>query len=276
MKNSHLIAIIGAGEAATPIIHKTRDMGIRSLAFGRIDSINKSNVDYFIEENEFDIKFMATKCLEHGVTGVIASSEITTEATALLANMLGLPGNSIENGFAARNKYIMRCRVSTLQSIKQPNFELYSRGKDYRYPVVVKSIDSCGKQGICLANNRDELDSSVEYAYNNSLEGKVLIEEYLDGGQEYSIESISCNNKHIIVQYTEKESSGPPHFVEIAHHQPANLTMHLKEKINTAVSDVLDVLGISCGMSHLELKIIDDELYMYGNAHKICEGEYNE
>ena len=259
--NQYILAIVGAGEAALPIINKAKEMNIETLAFGRLDSIAKDQVNYFIEENNFDIEYMSSICKKYNVSGVIASSEITTEATAKLAHKLGLPGNSIENGFAGRNKYLMRCRVSAVDSIKQPHFELYTPNKDYHYPVIVKALDSCGKQGISLANNREELESSVRYAYNKSSDGNVLIEEYLIGGQEYSIECLSYNNKHIIVQYTEKESSGPPHFVEIAHHQPANLSDEMRDRISLAVSDILDVLGLTCGMAHLELKIIDDELY---------------
>jgi biotin carboxylase len=89
----------------------------------------------------------------------------------------------------------------------------------------------------------------------------VLVEEYLAGGKEYSIECLSFAGTHQVIQYTEKESSGPPHFVETAHHQPADLPEYMKRKIDGAVDDVLSVLGLNCGMAHLELKIIDDQLY---------------
>ena len=49
-----------------------------------------------------------------------------------------------------------------------------------------------------LANNKDELNSSIEFARSNSSNGDVLIEEYLKGGKEYSIECISNNKTHII------------------------------------------------------------------------------
>lgn len=255
------IAIIGAGEAALPIIQKAQEMGICVLAFGKSDSFAKNHVDIFIEENLFDIDFMAIKCQENQVNGIIASSEITTEAAAKLANVLGLPGNSIEGGFAGKNKFLMRNRIATLNTIRQPLFELYSPEKEYTFPVIVKSVDACGKRGISLAKNTEELFVAVKLARENSSDGSILIEQYLEGGQEYSIECISGGKEHLIVQYTEKESSGPPHFVETAHHQPAQLSVELRDRINIAVSDILDVLGLYCGMAHLELKVIENELY---------------
>lgn len=255
------IAIIGAGEAALPIINKAREMGVRSLAFGRLDSFAKDLVDIFIEENSFDIDFMKSECLKHNVNGIMASSEMTTAVAATLAHGLNLPGNSVEGGFAGKNKYEMRKRVSTVSSIRQPKFELYQDGKDYSFPIIVKSVDACGKRGVSLVRDKAEFEVALNLAQDNSSDGSALIEEYLCGGQEYSIECLSSGSIHDVVQYTEKESSGPPHFVEIAHHQPAALTDEMKSRIKQAVSDVLDVLGLTCGMAHFEMKIIDNELY---------------
>jgi biotin carboxylase len=126
----------------------------------------------------------------------------------------------------------------------------------------VKAVDACGKRGVSIAYNKEEQLKAVEQAKENSSDGTALVEEYLKGGQEYSIECLSYGKgKHQIVQYTEKESSGPPHFVEIAHHQPANLSDEMKVRVDKAVYDILEVLGLNCGMAHLELKIIDNEIY---------------
>ena len=256
-----LLAILGAGQAALPIIEKAREMGVEVLAFARLDSFAKDMVDVFVEENCFDVDFMAKVCRERNVNGIMATSELTTEVAANLAAKLSLPGNSIVGGFAGKNKYIMRSRVAKLDSIKQPGFQLFDEGAQYTYPVVVKPSDSCGKRGVSIVRNADELIQKVQVAKDNSTNGDVLVEEYLAGGKEYSIECLSFNVIHQIIQYTEKESSGPPHFVETAHHQPAELSEEMKYRIQIAVSDVLEVLGLSCGMAHLELKIIDNELY---------------
>ena len=44
-------------------------------------------------------------------------------------------------------------------------------------------------------------------------------------------------------------------------HQPANLTEKIKNKIINVSKKILEVLGIECGMAHLELKIVDEEIY---------------
>lgn len=260
-KVNDTIAVIGAGLGALPILRKAKEINIETIAFGGADSLAKDVADIFVVADIFDYEFIISECIKHNIKGIIASSEITTEVAAIIADKLNLPGNDISNGFAARSKFIMRERVSTLDTIRQPKYSLYKEGDTYKFPVVVKSLDSCGKKGISIAYCMDDLLSAVEESKKYSTNGLVLIEEYLKGGQEYSIECLAGNGNYDIIQYTEKESSGPPTFTEIAHHQPANLPIDTKKRIDVAVKDILKILGINCGMAHLELKIIDDELY---------------
>lgn len=256
-----ILAIIGAGEAAVPIIEKAHELNVKVLAFARQQSFAQDLVDIFVEENNFDVDFMANKCRAYNVDGVMATSELTTEVAARLAASLGLAGNSVKGGFAGKNKYEMRKRVSLVNSIKQPHFELYQEGKDYSFPLIVKSVDSCGKRGVVLVKQKEDFDKAIATAKENSSDGTALVEEYLKGGKEYSIECLSVGSLHQIIQYTQKDTSGPPHFVELGHHQPANLDEETKKRIQIAVSDVLDVLGLNSGMAHFEMKIINGELY---------------
>ena len=260
--SKRVLAIIGAGEGALPIIKAAKEMGITVVAYGRNDSIAKNQVDVFVEENNFDIQFIANSCRELNVNGVMPSSELSTEVAAKVAHEAGILGNDVEHGFGGKNKFFMRTKVACLTSVKQPKFQLYEDGQDISFPVVVKSVDACGKRGVSIAYNERDLHLAVQYARENSSDGSALVEEYLKGGQEYSIECLSYGKgKHQIIQYTEKESAGPPHFVEIAHHQPANLTDEMKNRIDNAAWDILEVLGLNCGMAHLEIKMIDNEIY---------------
>lgn len=104
-----ILAVIGAGEGALPILKRAKTLDyVTTLAFGQEDSLCKDLADIFVTSNIFDIEFVVSKCKEYGVAGIIGTSESTTEVTAILADKLGLPGNDVTNGFAARNKTVMR------------------------------------------------------------------------------------------------------------------------------------------------------------------------
>ena len=257
----HILAIVGIGEAGMPVINKSKEMGIKTLGLGMGNSLGKDLVDIFEEVNIFDIDGMVNACRKYDVTGVIGPSEISAEPAALLAHKLGLPGNRVEGGFFARNKYLMRQKVSELDTVFQPEYCLYEKGMKIKYPVVVKALDSCGKQVITLVKTKEDFEEAVKEAEKISSNGKALIEEYLEGGKEYSVECISFNGEYSVVQVTEKDSSGPPHFAETGHHQPANISIEMRKKIGIIAEDILRVIGIDCGMAHLEIKIIDGKIY---------------
>lgn len=145
-KVNDTIAVIGAGLGALPILRKAKEINIETIAFGGVDSLAKDVADIFVVADIFDYEFIISECIKHNIKGIIASSEITTEVAAIIADKLNLPGNDISNGFAARSKFIMRERVSTLDTIRQPKYSLYKEGDTYKFPVVVKSLDSCGKK----------------------------------------------------------------------------------------------------------------------------------
>lgn len=256
------LAVIGAGIAAKPILEKARELDIVTYCFSTAEGATAMKyADHFFAINIFDADGIYNELVKIKPDGIIASSEITTEVTALLADRLGLAGNDVKNGFSARNKYVMRKRVEPVKSVLQPAFRLYFENMSPSYPVVVKAPDSYGKKGISLAHSYEELQDAVLYARDITKSGDILVEEYIEGGIEYSVECLCDGDTIYVVQITEKETSGPPHFVELGHHQPAQISSQVKNTICTAAGDILRALGICCGMAHLELKIKDEKPY---------------
>lgn len=256
------IAIIGCGEASIPILKKAKELdNINTIAFGGKDSVGKDFADIFVDLDIYEESKVIEICKKYNVSGILGTSESTTEVTAILADKLGLPGNDVSCGFGARNKTIMRERVSKVSSVKQPWYKTYNYEDKYEYPIIVKAPDSCGKRGISIARNEAELKEAVSYSKKWSSTGEILIEQYLEGGKEYSIECVAGNGLYEVIQFTEKDTSGPPHFVETGHHQPANLSEEQKARIKVAAKDILKAIGINCGLAHLEIKIIDNEIY---------------
>lgn len=256
------LAIIGAGEAAKPYLDSAKVKGVHTVCFGQYaDSLYREDCDTFVDVSIFDVDRITESCKALQIDGIVPSSEISTEVAAQVAHRLHLRGNSVIGGFAARNKYIMRQRVAKLSSVRQPRFSLLEEAQDFPLPAIIKAPDSCGKRGITLVQTRSEWNAAVTYAKQYSSNGQVLVEEYIAGGQEYSVECLSSDNHHQIIQITQKDSSGPPHFIELGHHQPAHLEDTERFLLERATHDILTVLGIHNGLSHLELKFKNGDIF---------------
>ena len=90
----------------------------------------------------------------------------------------------------------------------------------------------------------------------------MIIEQFIEG-RELSVESISWQGRHYILQFTDKETTGAPHYIEKAHHQPAELSASQKESLVRLTRKSLDCLMVKNGASHSEFKIMESgEMYL--------------
>ncbi|SKB36651.1 GNAT family N-acetyltransferase [Macellibacteroides fermentans] len=257
------LAVLGCGIAAVPILKKAREMEVETYCFALEElPCAKGLSNFFLPISYTNIDAICSTCKNLNIDGVIASSENTTEAAAEVAYNLGLPGNRFEGGFCGKDKYLMRQCLKESKSVRQPTFYHYEEGRKISYPVIVKAPDSCSKQGISFVKNEKELKIAIEYALNATSQHQVLIEEYIGNGVEYSVECLSSHNKHYIIQITKKDTAGPPHFLEIGHHQPGALNEMHYQLIHEKVPEILTAVGICNSMAHVEIKITEDnQLY---------------
>ncbi len=255
------LAVIGCGIASIPILKKAKEIYVQTYCFSlSINPAAEGLYDYHYNIDYYDVKSIIETCRGLCVDGVIATGENTTAATAIIAKELGLVGNRYQGLFICRNKYEERKALEDAKYVKQPKYSLYANGMIPSFPVIVKAIDSSGKKGISIARTTAEFYQAVNYAKEASQDDKILVEQYIDGGSEYSIECISAKGKHQIIQITQKDVSGPPHFAELGHHQPGEIEVPY-DKLENAIFEILDKTGVENSLSHVEIKIKDQDIY---------------
>jgi biotin carboxylase len=168
---------------------------------------------------------------------------------------LGLPCNSVECERLTANKYTMREQLRKEQVSIPQYAAIHSLDEmpDIPLPVIIKPADSGGSRGITLVRRPEELPHALERALGWSPSKTALVEQYIDG-REFSIEAISFEGKHYILQVTDKVTTGAPYFVELAHHQPAALTSSQRKSIENLTIDMLNALKVGYGASHTEIR----------------------
>lgn len=265
------LAIIGGGVMASYFGEACHRLGYEGHYFSMIDGkVDDSKVDYFHEINIFDKDGIVAICKEIGVDGVVATTELSVPITAYVANKLGLLGNAVEVAEVITDKYRNRECIKHLTDLLSPKYVEVSSFEDIitsdiPYPMILKPVCLGGKRGITVVNNEDELTSAFEYAtsfFRTGVKPQIIAEQFLVGGMECSVESISFKGHHTIVQITLKDSSGAPHCVELGHHQPAPLSEELWNKVVRGVSSGLTAIGVENGPCHTEVKIIDGKVYL--------------
>ena len=267
--NNKKIAIIGSGEMAVIIVENAKKMGIETHSFS--NDLNDRVVGMSDEHHNisiFDTERIVEECKRIGIDGVLPTTELTIHIAAIVSEALSLPGMPIDISEKITDKDFVREKAKAVKNLYQPQYCVCSIGdhipEDVSYPVVVKPTSLGGKRGVSVANNNDELKMAIEYAVESMPESKnrLIIEEYIDGGKEYSVESISSHGKHMVIQVTEKISSGPPHCVELGHMQPAEISKDVRLKIDRIIPELLGTVGVDNSTSHTEIKIVNEQIYL--------------
>jgi len=265
------LAIIGGGVMASYFGEACHRLGYEGHYFSMKDGkVDDSKVDVFHEINIFEKERITEICREIGIDGVVATTELTVSIAAYVAEQLGLIGIPYEVALVITDKYRNRECIKNLSDLLSPKYvEATSiddiKNSDVPYPMILKPINLGGKRGITVVQNEQSLANAFDYARESFKKGNtpvIIAEQYLEGGMECSVESISFKENHTIVQITQKDSSGAPHCVELGHHQPAPLSEDLWNKVVRGVSSGLSAIGISNGPCHTEIKIINGEVYL--------------
>lgn len=258
------LAILGASYLQVPLIKKANEMGIETHVFAWEEgAIGKDIASFFYPISILDKETIFIKCKEIGVDGITSiGSDIAMPTINYIASLLNLVGNSIEATLISTDKFEMR-KALTAKNIPCPKFSFYNsdnfnNSENFEFPLIVKPTDRSGSRGVTKVNNIEEVNSAILKALENSINKRVIVEEFIVSDREFSVEFISFEGVHFPLAITDKVTTREPYFVEIAHHQPAKLDKETKERIFNLTKDVLNALEINNGASHTEVYLLEN------------------
>lgn len=260
MNTTEKLVIIGANEYQDKLVLKAKEMGYETHVFAWEEgAVAKHHADVFYPISITDVEAIDKVVESLHPAGILSiGSDLAMPTVNTIAIRHGWVGNSAECTYITTNKYAMRERL-TDRGLPCPHYQRVSNFGEIdlnmvSFPVIVKPLDRSGSRGVTLAQNVEELENGVRYAQSISFDTSVLVEEYIEG-REFSVEAISQNGKHHILQVTEKFTTNAPHFIERGHLAPARITDAQEKNIQEIVLKALEALSIENGASHSELKI---------------------
>lgn len=263
------LAIIGGGRMASIFSKSAREMNVETHCFSlKKGIVDQNSFDYVHDINILEKEEVLEICRSLNINGVVATTELTISVAAYVADKMKLNGIPLDIANVITDKNRNRLATQNVSGLIHPKFCVIDSIQEildlnFKYPIILKPISKGGKRGISVINSKDDIENSFNYSKKDSgEEQRFIVEEYIDNGIECSVESLSYNGKNYIIQITEKITSGAPHCVELAHHQPANLSEIVKRKIENVLDEALTQLGIKNGACHTEIKIKGNDIYL--------------
>jgi biotin carboxylase len=258
------LLLVGVGLMGQPYLAAARRLGLtvhaiespsraKALA-GQVEQVTLTRG----ESDECWAEAAAAAAAARPPHGVVAFSEAHVLAAALVAHELSLPGPSLGAAVLSRNKALQRGRFATA-GIRQPEYLIAPGLADAagwaasRFPVVIKPLSSSGSIGVELVPDKSGYADAVE---RRSGESPLLVEAAVDG-PEYSWEALVNDGAVWFSNITTKETTGPPHFVEVGHRTAATLSEATTQAVDHLCTAAVAALGMSSGIVHLEFRLAE-------------------
>ena len=190
--NKSAIICLAAGKLQEQVIIKAKNLGFIVVA---IDKNKKApgfkHADLKICQSTYDanriikeLESLQNKFRWVGVLNRSAGPPVITAAK--ICKHFNIPGVPIESAQILVNKDRLR-KACLEHDIPSPKYRVYDIDKcdavdSDELPVVVKpALSLIGKSGISIVRTKEELSRSIEYAIDNTINEKIVIEEYLEG-----------------------------------------------------------------------------------------------
>ena len=192
ISNKNAIICLAAGRLQEQVIIKAKNLGYMVIAIDKdTNAPGFKHADLKICQSTYDadaiIKELEPLKNKFRWIGLLNRSSGPPVITAAkIGKYLDIPGVSIESAQILVNKD--KLRIACLEyDVPSPKFKIYDIDKcdevDINdFPVVVKpALSLVGKSGISVVRSKNEFKSSIKYATENTVNGKIIIEEFLEG-----------------------------------------------------------------------------------------------
>ena len=263
------IMILGAGQLQLPAIRKAMEMGLNAI----VADMNPNAIGFqekgIIKEiiSTTDTQRILEVARRHNIDGIMTvASDVPMQTIAAVRECMGLNGINKRTALNATNKAEMRMCLDKA-GVPIPRYfvadnldEFIALCSNFDKKFVVKASDNSGNRGVSLVDDpldKDKLISAFKYAKENTRDGRVLLEDYMDG-KEFSVEGISVGGVYHVIQVTDKITTGAPYFVEMGHTQPSAENEEVLNNIQSVAKNGVAALGILDGPSHTEIKLTSD------------------
>ena len=188
---SNALICLAAGDTQSPLIHKAKSLGYIVVV---IDKNNKAEGFKYADEKIYisthdadsiidQLKLLSKKFKWIGVLN--RSSGPPAITAAKICRYFDIPGIPIASAetLVHKDKFRQSCHEKCIPS---PDYVIYDASERHnievhKFPVVVKpALSIRGKSGITIVRCNEELNNSIRYAVETTINKKIIIEDYLE------------------------------------------------------------------------------------------------
>ena len=267
------LLMLGGSMQQIPIIKRAKEMGLYVITCDYCpDNPGHKFADEYYNVSTTDLDAVLELAKRLNIDGIVAyASDPAAPTAAYVSEKLGLPGNPYQSVKLLTEKDLFRkfLKEHGLNCPKAQGFTNYEDALaaigDFRFPVMVKPVDSSGSKGVVKIYGVDELKDAVAEALSYSRGKRFIIEEFIvKKGYQVSGDGFSVDGKLVFTSYGNElySGKGTREYVALGEFWPSLLTEEQKNKVDEELQRLITALGMKTCAYNIEV-ILDENDTVY-------------
>ena len=158
--------------------------------------------------------------------------------------------------------------------------EAWEARSNFSYPLMVKPTDSAGSKGCTRVDSEEELIPAIEYAFEHSISGHIIIEEFLEKkGCSSDSDSYSFEGKLKFVSFSAQrfDANATNPYTPAAYSWPSTFTTEEEKYLTAEIQRLITLLGMKTAVWNIEVRVAKNnkpyimECTPRGGGNRLCE-----
>lgn len=266
MKQKRLM-LLGGIRYLLPVIKAAHEQGYYVITADYLpDNIAHKYSDEYVNVSIIDKEAVLKVAQEKEIDGIMSFGvDPGVIAASYVQNEMGLPSfGPYESVVILQNKDKFRQFLADngFNVPKSKGFssieEAMANREWFEYPVIVKPTDSAGSKGVTRVDCFDELRSALEFAFNHSIKGKVIVEEFIEKlGCSSDTDSFSVDGELKFVSFSaqrfDEHAINP--YTPAAYSWPSTFTPEEEAYLTSEIQRLLTLLQMKTSIYNIETRV---------------------
>ena len=283
------LMLLGGIRYLLPVIKAAHEQGYYVITADYLpDNIAHKYSDEYVNVSIIDKEAVLKVAQEKQIDGIMSFGvDPGVVSAAYVQEKMGLPSfGPYESVCILQNKDRFRTYLAE-HGFNVPKAKGYSslngalEDQDaFDYPVIVKPTDSAGSKGVTRVDNKGQLKTAIEYAFDKSLSGRIIIEDFIEKqGCSSDTDSFSLDGELKFVsfnaQHFDVEAANP--YTPAAYTWPSTYTKEQETYLRSEIQRLISLLGMKTCVYNIETRIGTNrkpyimELTPRGGGNRLCE-----
>lgn len=283
------LMLLGGIRYLLPVIKAAHEQGYYVITADYIpDNIAHKYSDEYVNVSIIDKEAVLKVAREKQIDGIMSFGvDPGVVSASYVQTQMGLPSfGPFESVCILQNKDKFRAFL-TEHGFNVPKAKGYSKTEDamadasiWEYPIIVKPTDAAGSKGVTRVDEPSQLKAAVEYAFDKSLSGHIIIEDFIEKqGCSSDTDSFSVDGKLKFVSFCAQrfDLNATNPYTPAAYSWPSTFTKEQEVYLTNEIQRLITLLGMKTNVYNIETRVGTNgkpyimELTPRGGGNRLCE-----